>query len=59
MDFDLTERERFYRDRSKQLQDLVHSAMGKRTMLRDLPEGVVTARLTGDVALDEVGNVLA
>ncbi len=31
--------ERFYRDRSKQLQDLVHSAMGKRTMLRDLPEG--------------------
>ncbi|KQX78788.1 DUF262 domain-containing protein [Streptomyces clavifer] len=30
--------ERFYRDRSKQLQDLVHSAMGKRTMLRDLPE---------------------
>ncbi|MFC9038835.1 GmrSD restriction endonuclease domain-containing protein [[Kitasatospora] papulosa] len=29
--------ERFYRDRSKQLQDLVHSAMGKRTMLRDLP----------------------
>jgi hypothetical protein len=33
--------ERFYRDRSKQLQDLVHSAMGKRTMLRDLPEGDV------------------
>ncbi|WP_406227485.1 DUF262 domain-containing protein [Streptomyces anthocyanicus] len=31
--------ERFYRDRSKQLQELVHSAMGKRTMLRDLPEG--------------------
>ncbi|MEU5510464.1 GmrSD restriction endonuclease domain-containing protein [Streptomyces fungicidicus] len=31
--------ELFYRDRSKQLQDLVHSAMGKRTMLRDLPEG--------------------
>ncbi|PSM41350.1 hypothetical protein C6Y14_21460 [Streptomyces dioscori] len=31
--------ERFYRDRSKQLQDLVHSAMGKRTMLRDLAEG--------------------
>lgn len=30
---------RFYRDRSKQLQELVHSAMGKRTMLRDLPEG--------------------
>ncbi|MFJ8695767.1 GmrSD restriction endonuclease domain-containing protein [Streptomyces roseolilacinus] len=33
--------ERFYRDRSKQLQELVHSAMGKRTMLRDLPEGDV------------------
>jgi hypothetical protein len=31
--------ERFYRDRSNQLRDLVHSAMGKRTMLRDLPEG--------------------
>ncbi|SCZ16636.1 hypothetical protein SAMN02745898_11837 [Streptomyces sp. 136MFCol5.1] len=30
---------RFYRDRSKQLQDLVHAAMGKRTMLRDLMEG--------------------
>ncbi|MBP2364218.1 MULTISPECIES: GmrSD restriction endonuclease domain-containing protein [Streptomyces] len=30
---------RFYTDRSRQLQDLVHSAMGKRTMLRDLPEG--------------------
>ncbi|MFF0202711.1 DUF262 domain-containing protein [Streptomyces sp. NPDC005017] len=30
--------ERFYRDRSKQLQELVHSVMGKRTMLRDLPE---------------------
>jgi hypothetical protein len=33
--------ERFYRDRSKQLQDLVHSAMGKKTMLRDLPEADV------------------
>ncbi len=31
--------ERFYRDRSRQLQDLVHAAMGKRTMLRDLAEG--------------------
>ncbi|WP_405915414.1 DUF262 domain-containing protein [Streptomyces sp. NBC_00728] len=31
--------ERFYNDRSKQLQDLVHDAMGKKTMLRDLPEG--------------------
>jgi hypothetical protein len=31
--------ERFYHDRSKQLQDLVHSVMGKKTMLRDLPEG--------------------
>ncbi|MFE2099095.1 DUF262 domain-containing protein [Streptomyces sp. NPDC059468] len=31
--------ERFYNDRSKQLRDLVHDAMGKRTMLRDLPEG--------------------
>ncbi|MCX5057539.1 MULTISPECIES: DUF262 domain-containing protein [unclassified Streptomyces] len=31
--------ERFYNDRSKQLQDLVHAAMGKRTMLRDLAEG--------------------
>ncbi|MFF4399081.1 DUF262 domain-containing protein [Streptomyces sp. NPDC001480] len=31
--------ERFYNDRSKQLQDLVHAAMGKKTMLRDLPEG--------------------
>lgn len=30
--------ERFYRDRSTQLRDLVHSAMGKKTMLRDLPE---------------------
>lgn len=28
--------ERFYADRSKQLQDLVHSAMGKRTMHRDV-----------------------
>ncbi|MFG2305456.1 DUF262 domain-containing protein [Actinacidiphila glaucinigra] len=27
--------ERFYLDRSRQLQDLVHSAMGKRTMHRD------------------------
>lgn len=27
--------ERFYADRSKQLQDLVHAAMGKRTMHRD------------------------
>lgn len=31
--------ERFYHDRSKQLQDLVHIAMGKKTMLRDLTEG--------------------
>jgi hypothetical protein len=31
--------ERFYHDRSKQLQDLVHAAMGKKTMLRDLTEG--------------------
>ncbi|MGW9024877.1 GmrSD restriction endonuclease domain-containing protein [Streptomyces sp. NPDC055722] len=31
--------ERFYHDRSKQLQDLVHVAMGKKTMLRDLAEG--------------------
>ncbi|WP_406384027.1 DUF262 domain-containing protein [Streptomyces sp. NBC_00117] len=30
---------RFYIDRSRQLQDLVQSAMGKRTMLRDLSEG--------------------
>jgi hypothetical protein len=30
---------RFYTDRSRQLQDLVQSAMGKRTMLRDLSEG--------------------
>ncbi|MFJ4691100.1 DUF262 domain-containing protein [Streptomyces sp. NPDC088766] len=32
---------RFYTDRSRQLQDLVQSAMGKRTMLRDLSEGDV------------------
>ncbi|MGX5187418.1 GmrSD restriction endonuclease domain-containing protein [Streptomyces avermitilis] len=31
--------ERFYTDRSRQLQELVQSAMGKRTMLRDLSEG--------------------
>ncbi|PJE95769.1 hypothetical protein CUT44_21125 [Streptomyces carminius] len=31
--------ERFYQDRSRQLQDLVHAAMGKKTMLRDLTEG--------------------
>ncbi|MFE2686197.1 GmrSD restriction endonuclease domain-containing protein [Streptomyces mirabilis] len=30
--------ERFYNDRSKQLQDLVHAAMGKKTMLRDFAE---------------------
>ncbi|WP_328885594.1 GmrSD restriction endonuclease domain-containing protein [Streptomyces sp. NBC_00316] len=30
---------RFYTDRSRQLQDLVQSAMGKRTMLRDPSEG--------------------
>ncbi|MFI5640453.1 DUF262 domain-containing protein [Streptomyces goshikiensis] len=30
---------RFYTDRSRQLQDLVQSAMGKPIMLRDLPEG--------------------
>ncbi|MEW2255876.1 DUF262 domain-containing protein [Streptomyces sp. NPDC047869] len=30
---------RFYTDRSRQLQDLVQSAMGKRTMLRDSSEG--------------------
>ncbi len=30
---------RFYADRSRQLQDLVHSAMGKKTVLRDLAEG--------------------
>ncbi|MGV9559383.1 GmrSD restriction endonuclease domain-containing protein [Streptomyces sp. NPDC003522] len=30
---------RFYTDRSRQLLDLVQSAMGKRTMLRDLAEG--------------------
>ncbi|MDX2701570.1 DUF262 domain-containing protein [Streptomyces sp. PA03-6a] len=31
--------ERFYRDRSMQLQELVRSAMGKRTMHRELPGG--------------------
>ncbi|MGW0880258.1 GmrSD restriction endonuclease domain-containing protein [Streptomyces sp. NPDC002671] len=31
--------ERFYADRSRQLLDLVQSAMGKRTMLRDSAEG--------------------
>ncbi|MGW0768912.1 GmrSD restriction endonuclease domain-containing protein [Streptomyces sp. NPDC002676] len=31
--------ERFYTDRSRQLLDLVQSAMGKRTMLRDSTEG--------------------
>ncbi|MFI5721662.1 GmrSD restriction endonuclease domain-containing protein [Streptomyces cyaneofuscatus] len=30
---------RFYTDRSRQLQDLVQSSMGKPTMLRDLSEG--------------------
>ncbi|MET7871179.1 hypothetical protein [Streptomyces cyaneofuscatus] len=30
---------RFYTDRSRQLQELVRSVMGKPTMLRDLSEG--------------------